>query len=295
MHPYSCCRWICLSTVIAVCSVAVANASDSHQFQYRAPLVGERVIQWVNINSNLKSTIRHKNQIVSSEDRRLQSEQLREITILETSNANSSKVRLTYSKAQSVDTSDPRKPQFQLQAVANKSYLVSRQGEELVVTDLDGKTPPADELRIVKSNMQSVGKSNPLTVFLRDRTVCVGETLEMPKELAAELLSGADGAGGVQRVALQLREVRTVEGVQCAEFQVMIEGGQGVQDAQSGTLVVETATCRSRRFDLDSTLATAEQRGPSGNTFTVSNRGKVRVAVKAAYRDASVANSTKVR
>jgi hypothetical protein len=36
---------------------------------------------------------------------------------------------------------------------------------------------------------------------------------------------------------------------------------------------------------MDATLDSKEQRGPDGATFTVSNRGKVRIAIEATYND----------
>ena len=280
--------WCLFVMVIYGVTVRQANANEGCRFAHQPPKIGEQITQWVKIASDLQATILQDKQIVSSENRRVQSEQFREITILEIAKGNSTKIKLTYAKAQSVDTSDPRKPRIEPQPVANKSYLVSRPGEQLVVTDLAGRAPPPEELTIVKANMQSIGKSNPLAAFLRNRTVRIGESLVLPRELAADLLNGANKTGQLQQVVLKLRNLHNVEGDLCAEFEMTIQGGPGAVGVQKGMIVIEANTCRSRSFVLDNTLASAEQRGPVGNTFTVSHRGKVRVAVRASYRSGTL-------
>ncbi len=177
----------------------------------------------------------------------------------------------------------------QHQPVEKKSYLVARVDGALTVTDIQGNTPPEEELDIVRSNMQWVGQPNPLAKFLNGRTVTTGDSLQLPKLVAADLLGGTDGLGVVDRVTLRLKQVRELHGSKCGVFDAVLIADSSVGERPKvvivGEIAVEAATCRSMEISMDTTLAVQEQRGPVGATFTVSTRGKVRIAIQATYGD----------
>jgi len=254
-------------------------------FVYRAAVVGERIAQQVVIHSDVQSTISQSDQVVSSEERRVRTEQLREITVLEADRQKSVMVQLTYRQARIIDSTQPDAIRTRPQAVANKSYIASRRRDELIVTYPDGTLPPRKELDIVEANMRSVGKPNPLALFLRDRTVQVGERMELPPELARELFGEKSAAESAQRITLDLQSLQTFDGAQFAVLEITMVTDDG--EPQTGTLVVETSSCRTRSINLNTIVDTEVRRGPDGHTFLVTNRGTAHVSVQATYRVAT--------
>jgi hypothetical protein len=51
----------------------------------------------------------------------------------------------------------------------------------------------------------------------------------------------------------------------------------------AGRLAIEIETCRTVLIEVQSGFDLEEERGPAGATFTVSNRGTVKIAIKATY------------
>ncbi len=174
-----------------------------------------------------------------------------------------------------------------VQAVETKSYLVTRQGERLLVTDVDGAIPPQEEYEIVVTSLQNFGLPNPLINFLLGQTVSVGERLQLPQEIAEQLMGLGDQFGKVEQFELVLKSIEAIDGQPCAVFGATIEavGEQAnpIKLRAFGQIVIQTETCRTVRAELSGplTLSTVEHT-PEGS-FQYSARGNMHVAVRSQY------------
>ncbi len=276
---------ICTLLPLASPTAAVEKAVT---FVFQPVINGQQITQQVSIRTNATRTFEQSEQIISSSDYHILNDQIRHITVLHADPKDSARIRVKYARA-NVKVGKGLSAKRQPQPVAEKSYIVTRVDGKLQVTDLRGNTPPEEELEIVRSNMQWVGQPNPLAQFLNGRTVMLGESLQLPRHLAADLFGAANGLGEIDRVTLTLRRIRRVRGRECGVFDAVLIGESPAGDTPNvrirGDIAVEIATCRSMDIKMDATLDAKEQRGPAGATFTVSNRGKVRIAIEVTYND----------
>jgi hypothetical protein len=174
------------------------------------------------------------------------------------------------------------------QPVAGKTYLVERQGDELRITSDSGGIPPQEEFEIVWYNMESLGKPNPLADFLAGRTVAVGDLLELPTEAATRLLAFGDDVVQVERFTLTLKEVQVAEGRPRAVFDAFVSSrsqGRSQMGMQvEGTLAIDASTCRVLSLELAGPVGLTETKSNGAETYLVSGRGKLRVAMRGEYR-----------
>jgi hypothetical protein len=170
--------------------------------------------------------------------------------------------------------------------VEGKTYHVERDGDNLRITTATGDIPPQEEYEIVWYNMESFGKSNPLTEFLAGRTVAVGDTHELPNEAAQRLLAFGDDVVEVERFTLTLREI-TQSGGQHAAFRALVssrsQGASQMGMQVEGTLVVDAATCRVRSLDLAGPVGLTETKSNGVETYLLSGRGKIQVAMRGEF------------
>jgi hypothetical protein len=276
---------VCALLPLASPTAAVEKAVT---FVFQPVIEGQQITQQVSVRTNATRTFEQSEQIISSSDYHIRNDQIRHITVLDANPQHSARIKVKYARA-IVKVGKGLTAKSQPQPVAEKSYIVTRVDGELQVTDLQGSTPPETELDIVRSNMQWVGQANPLAQFLNGRTLMLGESLQLPRHLAADLFGGTNRLGKVDRVTLTLRRIRRVRGRECGVFDAALIGESPAGDTPNvwirGDIAVEIATCRSMDTKMDATLDAKEQRGPAGATFTVGNRGKVRIAIEVTYND----------
>ena len=179
------------------------------------------------------------------------------------------------------------------QPVQGKAYRCRREpgdNGKLIVTDADGAIPPLDEFEIVAQGMEMVGRSNPLAEFLAGRSVAVGQTLALPREVADRLFGIGERFGEVSRFDLTLLEVRTDKGRACAVFRTSVDAASNNSSQMrmqvEGPLVIEIATCRAVRTKLSGPIAMTESRGTYSTAYQLISTGQLTIAIDAAYRDA---------
>jgi len=76
----------------------------------------------------------------------------------------------------------------------------------LIVTDEAGNRPTSEECDIVIAQMDMIGRPNPLAQFLAGREVKVGESFELPKDVASKVFNLGDKFGEVTRFELTLKK-----------------------------------------------------------------------------------------
>ncbi len=277
--------WL-LPVVVAVSQLA-AEQTAVCTFRYQSPREGQNIWQHVTMFANLTTTYQQAGQTISHANQTVTREQIRRLVVLNASTLPTTKVRVLYEKAVETVMERGRDPEVRAQPVAGKAYVVDRPQEELRVVYEDGSEPTRAEVAIVKQNMQAVGRRNALAAFLQGKTVRIGERLDVPPELAEQLLGWKSEYGSVQSITLTLREFTEVEGERCAVFAARLSGVPGGTQTKPtemvGDLQIEIATCRTLSADMQAQLSTREQRGPEGHTFTVASRGQARLHNQARF------------
>ena len=106
--------------------------------------------------------------------------------------------------------------------VVGKTYHCERTDQQLTVTTPEGLVPPLAEYKVVTRAMESLGKPNPLANFLANKTVAVGERLELPAEVAQQVLGFDEKMGDVEKFTLTLTSIEKM----VAHFEAEIEANR---------------------------------------------------------------------
>ena len=179
--------------------------------------VGERVVQRVGMELNIHTIVKQSGKVAHDGQTNMRSRQEREIEVLQVVAGKAVQAQVTYPLSRSLSPENPDPADEVAQAVEGKSYLIARNGERLLVTDLEGAIPPRNEYDIVMNTMESFGQPNLLAEFLLPREIKIGERLQVPADIAKKML-GFDSFGDVQKFELYLQEVKEIGGAAVRSF-----------------------------------------------------------------------------
>lgn len=275
--------------------------TQSVRFARQLARTGDQVEQTISIEMRLATSLRQGNQLIESNRTTTRTAQRRVITTTEIDAGRATAVLARYLEATrhtvasdgahaSAAAVEPAEPAAQ--PVQGKAYRCRREpGEDgtLIVTDAEGNIPPLNEYEIVAQNMEAVGQPNPLTEFLAGRTVAVGETIELPKDVADRLFGMGDRFGKVTRFDLTLQESRTEGGLPCAAFLARVEAASNNSSQMrlqvEGPLIVHIDTCRAVRTQLAGPIGLSETRGSYGHAYQLIGTGQLTMSIASVYRD----------
>jgi hypothetical protein len=277
--------WLAIG-LITTTTTTTAAERPTCSFNYRQPRVGDQGTQDVQFEMNLVVTFQQSGQVISTGDRSILRRQRRAMTALDVKDLRVTRAQVAFAESEAMVMENGKATSRTRQPVAGKSYHVARQAnEELLVTDEQGNPPSAEEIAIVRSAADAVGRRNPWGEVLHQRTVSVGDTLNVPPPLANTLLGFEETLGEVRRFEMKLVDIRSVDGTQCGVFETVIEtdstlaGGKVL--TMRGQFVIDAATCRTVQVQLTCPLDVSETRGPHGGRFTVLGKGTLQVSMRA--------------
>jgi hypothetical protein len=281
-------------------SAAIANAKSQRvTFQKRVPRVGDKLEQSLDTELRLTTTLRQGNQIGEKKRTTARSLQQRTVTTTHVDDGKLIVVQVQYADAtKELTASNGTQPtqvdevETKTQPVAGKTYICQREpGEDgkLVITDERGQIPPTEEYEIVAQQMEMVGRPNPLCEFLAGKTLSMGETIELPKEVASKVFNLGEQFGEVTKFALKLESLEKSAPGQLAVFVAHVEAASSNASQMrlelAGPLEVEATTCRAVKVDLTGPIAVSETRGSYSTSYQVIGTGQLKVNVQSAYRD----------
>jgi hypothetical protein len=268
---------------IFLLAIHSASAAELVAFTYRAPQIGQQGSHDMQFTLDLKISLHQAGQTVSSEDQQLSRDQDRQVTVLEVADKKAMKVQVTYSKAWEQVSRGKLAGTPQSQPIEGKSYIVTRHGNDLVITDSSGAEVSDEERMLVAASMDAVGRANPLGTFLDGKKIAVGQTIKLPNDMAADLLGVKDAGGEAQKVELTFHDMNTdEEGRRLANFTMLIVlkmAGGGSMDVK-GDLQIEPDTCQIAVANFNGPVSMREQQGPKGHTFEIASEGTMKVAVR---------------
>ena len=280
-----------LAVSIACLGSAYAQQTQSVTFSFVAASKGDKVEQTTTTRSNLHTTYEQSSQVISSDTKDETIKQNRLIEVVETAASGIPTVKVKYAKA-TKKTNGSLLARSKPQPVAGKSYIVQRRGDELDITYPDGSAPTAAELGIVRVNMQSVGKENPLAKFLDGKTISLGQVLRLPDQVGQELMGSWLGKDAlpvtIKMTKLHQHQTKlTNQPAATFEIQMTSRNVDGLPSVSSaGQVTVGVLNCQTLQLRMNADVNLTEKRGPQGATFTVKNHGNVHIEMAANYADA---------
>ncbi|QDU59095.1 hypothetical protein [Aeoliella mucimassa] len=261
--------------------VLPTNVAKQATFTKAPAKQGDRIDQQLEVSLEMKSTVRRGQQVVDTSDNTIGRTQHRTVLIDRVGEGKTSAARVYFSKYdRRKDTESVKQP------VVGNTYACVREADDtLTVTRADGSFATPDEFSLVSESMVALGRPNPMADFLDGRTLKVGETVEVPKEVGDALLSADGTLGTVATFRLTLLE--HVVDQNLARFQIEMETA-GAETTQlklslAGELVVESDTCRTRAMSLSGPLAMATTIGSYSSAETTFVSGKLNVQMQAKY------------
>lgn len=279
-HP----RELLLSLWLCVTAVHTLPAAETCHFRYRPPQVGDRGSQTVHLEINLVVTIEQGGQVVQSSDRGVRKHQQRTLKVASVEGGRVSKAQIRFDVANESSARNGQVGPSRNQPVHGKSYLVSRrENQPLRITDMHGGDPPPEEKEIVARAAEAIGRANPLAELLNGRTITVGQRVEVPRDIANELLGFREAIGDVQQFVLTLQKARTRHGTPCAAFDAHIVARPPDNPTKplvvKGQMLIEQTTCRVAQLAVTCPVQFRENRGPEGGRFTVHGKGALQVTM----------------
>ena len=268
-------------------SIPKESSIRSITFRQTPARVGDRIAQKVEASLDLHTEIMQADQLARRETNTMRRHQDRfiEVTKVEDGRARGARVHFPKSRLISPENEQPREEL--VQSVEGKSYDVTRQGKNLLVTDTKGRIPPMDEFGIVMNSLQSFGLPSPLAKFLLGREVRLGEKLKVPVDIAAQMMGFGENLGQVQNFEFVLQDIRVVDEQPCAVFVAKIDAmgdpTNPIRMTVHGEVIIQADTCRSVSAELGGPLTLqAVQETPKGE-YQYNATGEMQVAIHSRY------------
>lgn len=269
---------------------ATPHLDNGVRFFYRPGQTGDQATQHVQFTLKLNTRIEQAGRIISAAQKEIKREQRRRLKVLNSAASGPTTAAVTYELAEQTVVEQGGSVQAKRQAVMGKTYVVRREANELVITDEAGRVPAAEELQIVEANMEALGRPNPIGLFLHQRTITPGERLQLPAELATDLIGmrGAESVGDVRRFRMTLLGTSRQGTKTCAVFDVHIDAtaneGSKLNMQITGRLLIEIDTCRATSAHMSGPVFLRENHGPNDAEYSLSGQGTLTVAMRAVHK-----------
>lgn len=267
------------------------------EFRNRPAEIQDQVTQSIECHLNAERAIRQHKQVIDKSKQQFRRDQVRTVRVLQVSNGNATQALIQYEKSSTKIAVENGRVVEANQPVAGKTYLVERKQQELIIRSEKGLAVSEEEDQILRTQLQTFGLPNPLAQFLNGKRIRIGQSVDVPEEVARELLGLTGNNGKTDKLALRLSGMRSVSGTNCAVFETLLKSHSdesSISLLMKGELLIDPATCHTKTIELEGPVAISELRGPPEGRFMVSTNGSLKVAVRTA-RQIPVANRTTIR
>lgn len=291
-----------LVLVSAICCASAltqphhGTAAETCRFRFVPPRVGDIASQELDFLIDLRLSVQHADGELFRSQKSVERVQTRWTTVLEVDKDVATAVAVRFDRANETQMSDNKPAKPVDDPVAGRTYQVARRGESLTITDLDGNKPSRAELNYLNRAMDAVGRPNALGRFLHNRELTAGKSIDVPKEIAAEIFGFRDAVGEVASLTLSLREVhRTASGnYAILEAQMTAQSPEEPKLAMriEGQMQLDIDTCRLAGFVWEGPVTLTETRGTGGHAMTLNGLGSVAVEMRSKRASAWPARPT---
>jgi hypothetical protein len=263
-------------------SAGLSVAAEQVQFNYRLPQVGDVSAHSAQYELDVRATLKQGAETISTRNEKTSRQLDRQVSVLAVSGDRPMKAQVHYAKAREVVGPSDQSGTARTMPIEGNAYVVERQGAALVVTDTAGQAAPNDQRRLVEGNMDSIGHRNQLGRFLHGKAVEVGQTVALPKEMAADLLGMREANGDAQKIELTLRGVKVMPAGPVADFGAVMQvkiGGGSTLDVK-GDLLIEPTTCRLVSASFAGPISGTSGNASQGDQLVIQTAGNLKVAVQ---------------
>ncbi len=258
--------------------------------------MGDRAEQVQQFRLNLNLTIQQDGRVLEEVRGNVENVQKKQVELIGVMNGVTRRARVRFEQAERRSFEEGKQPNIQRLPVEGKSYVAARENERLLITDEKGQVPPLAEYEIVAQSMQTLGKPNPLSSFFHGRTVKVGQTLEMPTEMARELFGSGDSVHDVAAFALTLKRIEGSPAQRVAVFSARMQASSrlaaGMKMEILGEFRMDPTTCRALGAKLSGPVSFTQQAAATGPAIEMEGKGNLNVEIQAAYQPARLATRT---
>lgn len=195
--------------------------SETVMFRYSPPEAGTVILESNNLSMNQNITIKVNGEVVQSMSiENLKLDIVRK-TILEVRDGAPAKVKVHYITSNEEQNSSPGEKQKVVQPIEGKTYVIEMTDEGITVVDENGQTPNENETALVRREFNYIGKIDPMSKFLDGKQFSVGQTVDIPGEVARSIFD--DPKDEIKTFSLSLRELTEINGENCGRFDVVLE------------------------------------------------------------------------
>ncbi len=191
----------------------VIGAQQQVSFNAISPKVGQTYVRTTNYKMDVDVILKFAGESLQ-EHNNVSSVTVRKAeTVLETNGDAINKLKVVYEviDRKSVITEDgiAENKKAEKSPIVGRTYIVTCRSGSVKVTDVHGLKPSETEIEIVQNDYAALGEPDSFLQFLRQKTVQVGEPLQMPGVLAESIFTDAERRQvKVDKASFVLKSVR---------------------------------------------------------------------------------------
>ena len=256
-------------------------------FSQQPARVGDRVAQTVGVQLQVNTSIVQAGQQAHAGKNMMQRRQQRFVEVVEVDQGRVRRAHVSFPYSRITNSENDEPETEATQPVEQKSYFVTRAGEQLLVTDKDGAIPTQAEFELVVTGLQHLGQPNPLIGHLVGKTFSIGDKLQLPKEIAEQMMGMGGQLGRVEEFSLALKSIRELDGQPCAVFASSIkavgEPTNPIRVHAFGQVIIQAETCRTVSAEISGPLTLSMVENTSQGDFQYQANGSMRLSAKSKY------------
>jgi hypothetical protein len=262
-------------------------SAEEITFKYQPSKTGDIQTKKQEFQSTMKVTIKADGAVVNTLDQKQGKAEERKTTVLATDGENMSKVKIQY-------ISSTMTPPGKVESVplpnSGKTYLAEMKDGVVSITDAAGKAvEDAGESRLVTKDANSVMKPDKFSKFFNGKVLKPGDKVDIPDELARELIGSEDRPGKVEKMSLVLKEIKAgssgKQGV--FDFEMTMSTDVNVNMKMSmfvkGDTVVAADTCWPVSMNLSGPLTMKGGGLQDGKKMELDGTGDMTMKIEASY------------
>lgn len=261
-----------------------AASAETCQFRFVPARVGDISSLELDFLIDLKLTITQEGRELYRSVKSVERAQTRWTQVLAVQQDVVTKVAVRFDRAQESQISENRPAEPVDEPVAGKTYTVSRNGDELLVSSTDGSTPGKDEADYLARVMDGVGRPNALGRFLHGRELTRGTWIDVPADVAREIFGFRDAVGEVASLKLALHETHSTPRGRYAVLNAQMTARSPEEPHMAmrieGQMQLDIETCRLVGFVWEGPVTLSEKRGQGATAMLLSGAGSLAVEMQ---------------
>ncbi|MBI3828434.1 MAG: hypothetical protein HY291_02900 [Planctomycetes bacterium] len=265
-----------LAAVLAVFHwTAGLKAADEFTFKIQEPKEGTVRADTDEMAMDLKIQAKVGDKVINEEKMAQNESKKSKMTVLAASGINVTKAKVVYEAYKNDDPAAAEAPAPEL----NKTYLLERKDNQVLITDEKGGELPEKEKAYLLKDHKRFGKPNGFEKWLNGKTLKAGQALEMTKEEAGEIFEmNAEAGMKIDSFTMTFKGVEKAGEVEKASFDaklVVVKGDDSMKMTMemAGPISVDAKTGWPLTMALSGPIKIAGQTVKDTMTIDMSGTG----------------------